>query len=1558
MNAGYIRKRGHTGRRLALNWLLIAVLAIGAWAAPGAANAAGDEPYTLKVTSISAGDSHVLALLSDGTVRAWGRNNIGQFGNGSIESLNVAMPVYEMYNGQHRTLTKIVAVSAGPQYSLALDENGVVYSWGFNASNELGRDPEFMVSYAAEPIAGLPKIVKISAGSTHASALAEDGTVWAWGDNQMGQAGIGTSRNYVQFPVQVLASAGVPLTDIRDIKSKGSQTYAIQGDEGKLLAWGYNGRGQLGDGTYTHRSYPIRVTKADGTPLEQIRAIGSGDAYGLAIANDGALWVWGSNEAAQLGLNHTSIRTRAEKLILPSGDPFDDVKMVDGGFNHTLAIKQDGSVWAWGSSMNYDGNAVTGQLGLGDNASFVQSPEIVGLAENGAAISDIQQVATAAFYSVVLREDGTVWSAGSNNYGQLGGNRSETHLARFAQMTMTDPRQAYWAIGKTEVLLNEEVAVSLQLADYWRRNSKFGTDKIEIQSSIGTVDQLIYEGDGKFSAKVASTSEGRAVITASINGVVIPAKQNVRFLSAETQYKEALDFVIADAEAELAATEEGIDPGQYPASARLAFAQAITEAKAVSAETGVPYTIYDTARKNLLNALMDYWDSEIIEVDKTALNAVISEAQSELSTTVGGNDPGQYPASARTALDQAITAANTVALNVIATTAQVEQARIDLSAALTTYRGSKVPEADKTALNAVIAEAETELASTEEGTNPGQYPASARTVLGQAITAAKVVALNVIATAAQVEQARIDLSAALTTYRGAKVQEADKTALNAVIAEAETELASTEEGTNPGQYPAIARTALSQAITTAKIVASNAKATAAQVEKARTDLNAALATYRAAKVPEAGKDALNAVIVEAETELSSTVEGTNPGQYPASARTALSQAITAAKTVASNEQATAAQVEKARTDLNAALTTYRAAKVPEAGKGALNAVIVEAEAELDSTTEGTNPGQYPANARTALSQAITAAKTVASNAKATAAQVEKARTDLNAALTTYRAAKVPEAGKDALNAVIVEAEAELDSTTEGTNPGQYPANARTALSQAITAAKIVASNAQATVAQVEQARIDLNAALAAYRASEVVQPDAPIWTSGEAKVSEVTGTALKLTWPEAKADSGVTGYRIYMNNDLKPLVQIDAGQDNSYLVDSLDTGVRYSFTVRAFNDAGESVGLSVEVVTLADKTVLLEQIQTAKKRLADTSESTRPGTYPASARTVLTTAIVTAEAEVDKADSLQVTIDTAATVLQQAIAAYDDSVIKPGPTSPGGPSTEPERSSNNELKQLTIMAGDSRIELVPAFSASISDYTIETEAEELEITFEFAHHGAEATVFQDGKKISGRLWKLLAGENKFIITIVAEDGTERVYRLNIQRKAPEPKPPLKELIDIAGHWAENQIKQAVALELVDGYPDQTFRPNQSVTRAEFVVMLVKLLQPKWTGTTHEFTDQASIGTWAERATAQALELGWVQGYDDGTFRPNQSITRAEAAVILARALGIGKDSAEITGFSDDSSIPSWAKAAVEALRLEGKIGGRGANLYMPQANITRSESIALLMRLYTDNEIE
>jgi len=1151
---------------LSLKWVLIAALALGALAAPVAVKAAeGSVPFSLKAVSISAGDSHVLALLSDGTVRAWGRNNIGQLGNGSIQPSNVAMPVYELYNGQHRMLTKIMAVSAGPQYSLALDENGVVYSWGFNASNELGRDPEYMVSYAAEPIAGLPKIVKISAGSTHAKALAEDGTVWAWGDNQAGQAGIGSmgSDNYIPAPVQVLASADVPLTDIRDIRSKGSQTYAIQGDEGKLLAWGYNGRGQLGDGTYTHRAYPVPVMKKDGTPLEQIRALGGGDEYGFAVGTDGALWAWGTNESGQHGMNDRTLRTRAEKLILPSGDPFQEVAMVDGGYSHALAVKEDGSLWAWGSNMNFLGDAYTGQLGLGDNINFTLTPQKVELAESGMAISDIQQVAVASLYSVVLRMDGTVWSTGRNNFGQLGGNRSETHLARFAQMTMTDPRQANWAISKTEVFLNEEATVSLQLADYWRRIAMFGTDTIEFQSSIGTIDGLVYEGNGKFSAKVASNAEGNAVISASINGIFIPAKQNVKFVSRETKFKEALDFVIADAEAELAATEEGVDPGQYPADARLAFTNAIAEAKAVSADPDAAYTLYDAARKALLNALLDYWDSEIIEVDKSALNAVISESEDELA-----------------------------------------------------------------------------------------------------------------------------------------------------------------------------------------------------------------------------------------------------------------------------------------------------------------------------------------------------------------------------------------------------------STTEGTDPGQYPASARTALSQAIAAAKIVASHSQATTGEVEQARAALSAALMAYRAAEVPEPDAPAWTAGELEATDVTGTALKLVWPEAKADAGVTGYRIYVGNDPDPLAEIASGQENSYLVEGLHKGVRYSFTVKAYNDAGESAGLSIEAVTLADKTALLDQLQRAKERLDDTSEGTSPGTYPARARTALTAAIAAAEAEAGKADSLQTSIDAAATALLQAIAAYDSSVITPGPTNPGGPVIVPVLSSSNELKQLGIMAGGTRIELIPAFSPTVFDYKIVTDAEELEISFELAHQGAKATVRQDGKEISGNLWKLNTGDNTFTITIAAEDGTERVYRLSVTRLASEPKPPQKELTDIAGHWAENEIKQAAALGLADGYPDQTFRPDQSVTRAEFVVMLVKLLQPKQSGTAHSFADQASIGAWAEQAAAQALELGWVQGYEDGTFRPNQSISRAEAAVITARALGIGGNKDASTGFGDDDRIPSWAKASIEALRLKGIVGGRGANQYMPQAGITRAESITLLMRLYEGSETE
>ncbi|WP_282936883.1 cadherin-like beta sandwich domain-containing protein [Paenibacillus sp. RC67] len=175
--------------------------------------------------------------------------------------------------------------------------------------------------------------------------------------------------------------------------------------------------------------------------------------------------------------------------------------------------------------------------------------------------------------------------------------------------------------------------------------------------------------------------------------------------------------------------------------------------------------------------------------------------------------------------------------------------------------------------------------------------------------------------------------------------------------------------------------------------------------------------------------------------------------------------------------------------------------------------------------------------------------------------------------------------------------------------------------------------------------------------------------------------------------------------------------------------------------------------------------------------------------------------------------------------------------------------------------------------------------------------------------------------------------------------------PTVSLSDIIGHWAEANIKKAVGNGIVSGYPDGTFKPNNTVTRAEFAVMLMNTLKPQGEGAALTFTDTAKIGSWAQKAVAQAYQAGIVKGYEDGSFRPDAQITRAEMAVMLANALGLTIEANTVTGFADDKDVPAWAKGAVAAMKKQQLVEGKGDNEFAPTAPTTRAEAVTVLLKM-------
>ncbi|WP_136605605.1 S-layer homology domain-containing protein [Paenibacillus dokdonensis] len=285
-----------------------------------------------------------------------------------------------------------------------------------------------------------------------------------------------------------------------------------------------------------------------------------------------------------------------------------------------------------------------------------------------------------------------------------------------------------------------------------------------------------------------------------------------------------------------------------------------------------------------------------------------------------------------------------------------------------------------------------------------------------------------------------------------------------------------------------------------------------------------------------------------------------------------------------------------------------------------------------------------------------------------------------------------------------------------------------------------------------------------------------------------------------------------------------------------------------------------------------------------------------------------------------------------------------------------ELSSNADLEELRVQYKDEKLDLSPSFAAGTTSYTARTEARQVEIVAKPAYSAAKV-MLEDKLFTDSTTVQLEEGNNKLVFIVQAENGSKKEYTLTIRRETPKPSEPVIHFTDIAGHWAESDIYRAAAKGIVSGYPNEAFKPNDPVTRAEFTVMVVGALKLKGHGTSLTFADQNQIGKWAKQAISQAVQSGIVNGYTDGRFCSNDHITRSEMAVMIARALKLQSNAHDAsTGFADDESIPQWAKDAIEAIHALGIVDGRGQNRFVPNETATRVEATIMLLRMLDHKE--
>ncbi|MEK0317911.1 S-layer homology domain-containing protein [Cohnella sp. 56] len=178
---------------------------------------------------------------------------------------------------------------------------------------------------------------------------------------------------------------------------------------------------------------------------------------------------------------------------------------------------------------------------------------------------------------------------------------------------------------------------------------------------------------------------------------------------------------------------------------------------------------------------------------------------------------------------------------------------------------------------------------------------------------------------------------------------------------------------------------------------------------------------------------------------------------------------------------------------------------------------------------------------------------------------------------------------------------------------------------------------------------------------------------------------------------------------------------------------------------------------------------------------------------------------------------------------------------------------------------------------------------------------------------------------------------------------PSPTPVLK---DIGTHWAAGPIRQALELGFVQGYGDGTFKPEQQVNRAEFITMLVRALQPDASSagaSPSSFADASGIPAWARDSVAHAVAAGFISGYADGTFRPNRELTRLEMVVLIVRASGIPVPAAPKLGIADAKDVPAWAAPYVAAALDAKLIAGVGGNRFAPNEIADRAQAVTIIL---------
>ena len=315
----------------------------------------------------------------------WGSSRFGKLGDGTTTSKSSPVTVVG-------GITNWSTVSAGQEHSLGLTSTGILYAWGYNQSGQLGDGTTVSKNSPVTVIGGITNWSKVSAGGL-SLGLTSTGILYAWGVNSSGQLGTGNTTNR-SSPVTVVGG----ITNWSQLSASSSQSLGLT-STGIAYAWGNNNYGQLGDGTTTNRSSPVTVVGG----ITNWSQVSAGGDHNLGLTSTGIAYAWGQGFTGVLGDGTTT--NRSSPVTVVGG--ITNWSQLSAGAQHSLGLTSTGVAYAWGSNQ-------FGRLGDGTETSTSSPVTVVG------GITNWSQLSASASHSLGLTSTGIAYAWGNNGYGKLG----------------------------------------------------------------------------------------------------------------------------------------------------------------------------------------------------------------------------------------------------------------------------------------------------------------------------------------------------------------------------------------------------------------------------------------------------------------------------------------------------------------------------------------------------------------------------------------------------------------------------------------------------------------------------------------------------------------------------------------------------------------------------------------------------------------------------------------------------------------------------------------------------------------------------------------------------------------------------------------------------------------------------------------------------------------------------------------------------------------------------------------------------------------------------------